>query len=422
MTRNERRARVISLFKAAIAAADPARAVRRELTTRPLPRPGSGRLLVVALGKAAGAMMSETLKHVVAGANVRALAVTNYENATEIDGCTVFAAGHPEPDENGHKAARAVTDFMTGAGADDRVLCLISGGGSALLPAPRAGISLGDKIATNAILLSHSFDITEINLVRQQLSTLKGGGLARLAAPAPVRSLIISDVIGDDLSAIASGPTSPPLGTPEDAVRLLKSREIWPHLPQPVRSLLDAAKPPAGLLGGQINSLVCSNNQSLRAVAAAATGISARIVTDRLSGDVRDAADTIAAVILNDPAAPRLLIWGGETTVTLRGNGVGGRNQELALHVARRLGALKGDWVFLSGGTDGRDGPTDAAGGLVDNETLSRLQRAGVDLDAKLADNDSYHALKSSADLLMTGPTGTNVADVQIFLSDGAAP
>lgn len=405
-----------SLFDAGVAAADPARAVRHALADAPLAAlaPG-GRYVVIAVGKAASAMMAEALRHLPA--ETTAVAVTNYENAQDVAGCQVLAAGHPTPDENGHRAAAAVMAAANAAGPNDLVVCLISGGGSALLPMPVPGVSLADKIATNDLLLANGFAIEEVNLVRQNLSVLKGGGLARAAHPAAVRALIVSDVIGDDVRVIASGPTAAPIGSARDASRLLDDRGLWAALPAAVARHL-AAAPAAPEPTAADNAVVGSNTHSVQAVAAAAPpGCAPRIVSTALTGDVGDAA---AAILAEAHAMPsngqQLLIWGGETTVTLRGTGQGGRNQELALRVAIGASELPGRWAFLSGGTDGRDGPTSAAGGVVDARSVSRITAAGLDPVELLADNDSNRALAAAGDLLITGATGTNVADIQILV------
>ncbi|MBC7142217.1 MAG: DUF4147 domain-containing protein, partial [Rhodobacteraceae bacterium] len=286
----------------------------------------------------------------------------------------------------------------------------------ALLPAPIAGLTLADKVAVNRLLLATGFEITEMNLVRQQLSRLKGGGLLRAAAPAPVTAYILSDVIGDDLRVIASGPTVAPIGGKAEARALLQSRGIWDALPAAVRAVLDRDEAPSAPLPAATNILVGSNRKSLDAIVAAA-GPEVSVVNDRLTGDVGDAAEAVVAAARNAPVdSAHCLVFGGETTVTLRGTGLGGRNQELALRVALSMPDLGRDWVFLSGGTDGRDGPTDAAGGVVDAGTAARIRAAGGDPDALLADNDSHAALSLSGDLLVTGASGTNVADVQILL------
>jgi hydroxypyruvate reductase len=403
------------LFRTACKAADPAQALHAGLQENPLPKLGkNGHYHIVSIGKAAIPMAAELLHH-LGEVPATVLVVTNYENVRELAGATVMGAGHPVPDENGAEAAREVIRRLSDADAADRVIALISGGGSALLPAPADGLTLADKAEVNQILLSHGFDITEMNLVRQQLSRLKGGGMLTHAAPAPVTAYILSDVIGDDLRVIASGPTMAPIGTAADARALLTGRGVWDHLPASVRAHLIARRP-AAPLPSATNILIGSNRKSLEAVVKAA-GDSATIVTDHLTGDVAAAAETVIAAASGAPKGrPLCLVFGGETTVMLRGNGRGGRNQELALRVAFGMPDLGRDWTFLSGGTDGRDGPTEAAGGVVDAGTRARSLASGVDPVALLANNDSNAALMAAGDLLVTGATGTNVADVQILL------
>ena len=404
------RATAEQLFSVACRAADPARALVLALTASPLPALGAGGAYrVVCIGKAALPMAAFLLDR-LAGTPHQMLVVTNYENAKPLPGATVLAAGHPVPDANGASAAKAVERLLKAATPEDRVIALISGGGSALLPAPVDGLTLEDKAAVNRVLLANGFEITEMNLIRQQLSKLKGGGMLRASA-APVVAYILSDVIGDDLRVIASGPTVAPIGTRADARALLQTRGVWDDLPEAVRKILagDAAAAP---LPKARNVLIGSNRKSLEAVADAA---GAEILDDHLTGDVVDAAAKIIAAA-QAAKGPCTLVFGGETTVTLRGTGLGGRNQELALRVAMAMPDLGRDWVFLSGGTDGRDGPTDAAGGVVDAGTRARIVAAGGDAEALLANNDSHAALKLAGDLLMTGATGTNVADVQILI------
>lgn len=474
------------LFRAGVAAALPGPAVRQALTREPLPELKDGCHYILAFGKAAPQMARAALDCLPQDARLRALVVTHHEGVAPVPGAEVLGAGHPVPDAAGLRAAARLEAIAAEAGAGDHVLCLISGGASALLPAPRAGLTLADKIAVNRLLLGSGFDIAAMNLVRQQLSRLKGGGLARTAAPAPLRALILSDVIGDDPRVIASGPTAPPLGTPSEAIETLRQGGLWDRVPDAVRRALAAdadrlrgdmdaglrtiampnadtgadrgvdrgtdagasedagdrasARPGAELRGGAAaatgpgadvhaeatrtrvsgtepaNRIIGSNLRSLAAIVAAApAGLPARIVSDRLSGDVAQAAQRIGDAA-RAQAGPGLLIWGGETTVRLTGTGRGGRNQELALRVAGLLRDLPGCWAFLSGGTDGRDGPTEAAGGVVDAGTWARIADAGLDPAALLAQNDSHQALAASGDLLITGATGTNVADIQLFL------
>ncbi len=405
------------LFDAAVTAADPAHAVRRGLTQSPVPpqKPG-GRTFLIAIGKAAPAMLREAMA-AMPDAHV-ALAVTHHENDATLDGAELLRAGHPVPDEAGARAAQRVMEVLTEATETDRVVALISGGGSALLPAPPPGVSLSDKARLNGLLLSAGLDIVQMNLVRQQVSLLKGGGFVRYAAPAPVYAYLLSDVIGDDLRAIASGPTVSPIGTAAEAIATLKSAGIWEAAPASIRTHLEQAQhetPPP--LPDVTNTLVGSNRLSLEAMLDEARniGLNARIVSDALTGDVGDAAKEVLAELIARPE-PTALLFGGETTVKLTGTGRGGRNQELALRVATQAPEMTAKWVFLSGGTDGRDGPTDAAGGVVDSGTLPRIAAAGQDVTALLANNDSYAALAAAGDLLMTRATGTNVADVQVLL------
>ncbi len=388
------RAMARRIFDAGVQAADPYSAVEAALDA--VPAPG----LIVAIGKAAGLMAKAAL---VRFSGVPCLVVTNYENATPLEGAQVFAAGHPVPDENGAAAAQAVISAL--ADASGPVLALMSGGGSALLPAPAGDLTLADKAAVNALLLGAGLDITKMNLVRQQLSALKGGGFLRHAAPQSVSALILSDVIGDDLSAIASGPTVGPIGTAEDAAEVLKGAGLWDQLPETVRvHLMHPA--PVARLPDATNILVGSNAKSVAAMVAAADD--AFVLPDPVEGDVADAARLIC-----DQARPGITLWGGETTVVLRGDGRGGRNQELALRIAIEARARGWtDWVCLQGGSDGRDGPTDAAGGLVDQHTLDKID----DFAGLLANNDSYAALAQAGDLLITDATGTNVADLGVMI------
>jgi hydroxypyruvate reductase len=437
-----------AIFQAGIDAADPYRGVKRCLQA-------SARHLEIALnaddkrqkrigrwtkvhpiafGKAACTMAKAVQEiipaHLFAG---KGIAVTNYENVTQVDNFEVIGAGHPLPDAAGYNAALKVAAFAGEAQQDELVLVLVSGGGSALLPYPVAPVTLEEKIATTQLLLACGATITEINYVRKHLSCLKGGGLARKAAPADLHALILSDVLGDDLSAIASGPTVPDDTTFADAIAVLKSKGVWGDVPNTVRELLAAGTrreiPETPKSGDPVFArcgltLIGGNAISLHAVAVAAErrGYQSRLYSDELCGEARDAAERLAGYVRDllgqGIDKPLAVLAGGETTVTLKGSGKGGRNQEMALAfalAAERLG-LPAYWIFLSGGTDGRDGPTDAAGGCVDAHTLQRIRAAGLDPTALLDNNDSYAALTSARDLLMTGATGTNVADLQIVL------
>lgn len=403
---SEMRKRAFEVFMAGVGEANPVNAVEEALKGRKFTRP-----TIIAVGKAGRTMAQAAMRQVKAETVV---VVTNYENAEPLEGAEVRAAAHPVPDAEGARAAQRVEGALSMAQGD--VIALISGGGSALLPAPVMGVSLEDKAAVNALLIASGADIVMMNLIRQQLSRLKGGGFLRAAAPSHVTTLVLSDVVDDDLRAIASGPSVSPIGTRADAVAALESLQIWDRLPASVRAHLQKPEPDLGPLPDSETILIGSNSRSVAAMARAAgggMGQGVHVFPTPLVGDV----DAAAHVILDCAREAGIFLFGGETTVKIAGKGLGGRNQELALRVAK-LAAERGlqDYVFLSGGTDGRDGPTDAAGGLVDGSTLDRLQAAGVDLDDVLARNDSYHGLEAVNDLLKIGATGTNVADLQVLI------
>ena len=405
-----------SAFQAAIDQADPKAAVARHMTA--LSHNANGRVIVIAAGKAAPAMLRGAMAQL--GQNIEAICVTHKENQDRIENIPFFNSGHPIPDDVGLKATQMITEILARTTADDHVIALISGGASALLPAPAQGISLADKQALNAALLASGLDIVEMNMIRQQVSTLKGGGLLRQAAPAHVSAYILSDVVGDDLRAIASGPTVAPLGTKTSARDRLQQVGVWDTLPTSIQTHLQGPDVNDDLPNAS-NTLVGSNPQSVEAAAAhLRSDFNVIAIDEPLVGDVGTAAETIIAALDNHlpVSAATAIVWGGETTVQLRGDGRGGRNQELALLVARHLNARNPSQTvhFLSGGTDGRDGPTDAAGAIVDSGTWPRITDAGLDPVALLANNDSYAALQASGDLLITGATGTNVADIQILM------
>jgi hydroxypyruvate reductase len=415
MTRNPTNA-LRSAFQAAIDQADPEAAIARHMTA--LSHNANGRVIVIAAGKAAPAMLRGAMAHL--GEDIEALCVTHKENQDRIENILFFNSGHPIPDDVGLDATQKISEILATTTADDHVIALISGGASALLPAPAQGISLADKQALNAALLASGLDIVEMNMIRQQVSTLKGGGLLRQAAPAPVSAYILSDVVGDDLRAIASGPTVAPLGTKTSARERLKQVGAWDTLPASIQNHLQGPDVNDDLPDAS-NTLVGSNRQSVEATAAhLRSDFNVITIDEPLVGDVGTAAETIIAALDNQlPVnAPTAIVWGGETTVQLRGDGRGGRNQEMALLVAQHLNARNPSQTvhFLSGGTDGRDGPTDAAGAIVDTGTWPRIIDAGLDPAALLANNDSYAALQASGDLLITGATGTNVADIQILM------
>lgn len=396
---------LIGLFKVGVGAADPHAAVQAHFRMHPL-APAS-RVFLLAFGKAACAMADAALPFLPD--KTHALVVTNYENAATMPGVELIAAGHPVPDENGLRAGIRAEELLAAAGQEDHVLVLVSGGGSALLPAPVEGVSLAEKAEVFRILLGAGLDIVAMNAVRQHLSRLKGGGLLRQAAPANVTALILSDVIGDDLRAIASGPTASPIMTRSKVVAMLRSHGLWNNLPASACAALEHHGADSETTVIAHHHLIGSNALSVQAMARACPN--AQLDPVPLDGDVSDAAARIVALA---KAGAGTTLLGGETTVKLQGTGIGGRNQELALRVALALEGLKG-WRFLSAGTDGRDGPTDAAGAIVDGETCAQIRAKGGDPQALLANNDSYHALELAQALLVTGGTGTNVADLQII-------
>lgn len=420
-------------------AADPRGAVRRGLEELEFdPDAVTGKIHLLAFGKAAPGMARGALEWIGPGrVTGERIALTHHENAREVESSPdllVLGAGHPIPDAAGVEGAARIEEIARQAGDGDAVLVLVSGGGSALLVAPAEGLSLEDKMAATQALLACGANIEEMNTVRKHLSRLKGGGLARAIHPARGISLLLSDVIGDDVSTIASGPTVPDPTSFGDALEVFLTYGIEEQISaRALDHLLEGARgertetpgPEDGIFASSQTRIVGSNAVSLQAVAERARrelAGEAEVVVwrERVCGEAREEARALAHEVCareRDGAGPLLLLAGGETTVRVRGPGRGGRNQEFALAVALELeDELEGrDWAFLSGGTDGRDGPTEAAGGLVDATTIDRLRELGVDPEKGLERNDSNSALARADDLLVTGPTGTNVADLQLF-------
>lgn len=440
MNRSMLREHARAIFQAGLHAADPTGAVRRvvkveENTLRvageafSLAGPGSTR--VVGMGKASAAMalpLEEMLGERLGGGVV----VVKYGHGLALKRVRVVEGGHPVPDAPGEAGAGQIMEALRDGGPEDIVFCLISGGGSALSPAPVPGLSLEDKQAVTRLLLASGATIHQMNTVRKHLSRIKGGQLARAAHPARVFSLILSDVVGDDLDVIASGPTVGDPSTYTDALSVLEERDLLDQVPGTVLSHLRAGargdvpetpKPGNPALARVRNLIVGSNDLALNAAEKKAIELGYRVLLppDLREGEARDlgvAHATLARRIRGgDPRAtePVCVLTGGEATVTLRGDGKGGRSQELALSAARELEGVKGV-VFLSGGTDGTDGPTDAAGGLVDDTTVSRGRSLGLDASDHLDRNDAYRFLQPLGDLLMTGPTLTNVMDLRVLL------
>lgn len=398
----------LKAFLVGLEAVEPARATATMVQNTQVPKPQTGgRLVLAAIGKAAIGMAQAAMPILKPA---RTLIVTNHQNTVPVPDAIVLGASHPMPDAAGQEAAKQLEQLAQSLTAKDVFVVLISGGASALLPAPVSGVPLDEKILLNGLLLASGADITQVNIVRQALSRLKGGKLAQLAAPAKTLSFIISDVVGDDLRVVASGPTQPPIADRATALQIVRDYGLETQLPQSILRHLTSKNDDAPPLTNSQAYLVASNRTALGAISTAFPA--AKTIAQPLVGDVADAA---AAIYANFTGPPGMLLFGGETTVQLSGKGKGGRNQEMALRVAALAAQSNRAFAFLSGGTDGLDGPTDAAGGLVDDQTIARLKAAGIDIDARLANNDSYPALKASGDLLITGPTGTNVADLQIL-------
>jgi glycerate 2-kinase len=414
-----------AILMAALAAADPTAAVEQVLRAREdLDR--YEHILVVGAGKAGGTMARAVEQLLNSRISAGCINVK--------DGDTVRTrvietrpCGHPVPDERGFNGARRIAEICTEAGENDLVICLLSGGASALMPFPAPPITLGEKQETTKLLLASGANIHEINTVRKHLSGIKGGQLARLAAPARVLSLILSDVVGDDLDVIGSGPTAPDSSTFEDAFAVLGKYGLRDRVPARVRERLrngarETPKAADPLFDNVENIIVGSNQKSLESAARAAKDLGYRtlILSSTIEGETKDVARMHAAIArqirtFEQPARPPVcVISGGETTVTMRNGsaGKGGRNQEFALAAALEVAGLE-DILILSAGTDGTDGPTDAAGAMADGTTVARANSKASDA---LRDHDAYPLFDELGDLITTGSTGTNVMDLHLIL------
>lgn len=340
----------------------------------------------------------------------------------------VVEAGHPVPDAAGVAAARRLLDVARVCGRGDLLIVLLSGGGSALAPATLPGVSLSDAQDTIRVLLRSGVEVGNINTVRKHLSTFGGGRLAVAAAPACVLALVVSDVVGDDASVVASGPTVPDPTRFEDALAVVRRGGLQDAIPASVLAHLTAGardpsmetpKPGDPVFDNVVTRLVGQNADAVRAAASKARslGYAPLIVAEGVTGEARMVGRRLAERALAQARGPAAcLLWGGETTVTVRGRGRGGRNSELALSAALTLAGSERRVAFLSGGTDGIDGPTDAAGALVTPQTVSRAREQGIEARAFLDDNDAFTFFSKAGGLLVTGPTHTNVMDVQIAL------
>jgi len=413
------RALLQDLFRTAVAAADPGRAMAAHLPEKP-----AGKTIVVGAGKAS-AQMARAFEQLW-GEPVSGLVVTRYGHAVPTTQIEIVEASHPVPDESGYLAARRMMAKVHGLSHDDLVVALISGGGSALLPSPGPGLSFEDEQAVTRALLASGMPIGVMNLIRNEISAIKGGRLAALASPARVATLIVSDVAGDDPALVASGPTVPiassraevrhlislhGLDLPPAAIALLASHDNEPPRPDDPRFADNTVR------------IIASSALSLEAASqhAALRGVTAHILSDSVEGEARDVAQVMAAIarevdLRNRPfTRPAVLLSGGETTVTVRGKGKGGRNAEFLLAFALAIEGIDGI-TALAADTDGIDGSEDNAGAFADGSSASRMRAAGIDPRSALANNDAWTAFHAVGDLLVTGPTGTNVNDFRAIL------
>jgi len=408
-----------TLFHTAVAAAQPAEAVRKHL-----PEPPPGRTIVIGAGKAS-AQMAKAFEDAWDGP-ISGLVVTRYGYAVPCRHIEIVEAAHPVPDAAGFLAARRIMETVSGLSHDDLVVALISGGGSALLPQPAQGLTFEDEQKVNEQLLASGAPIGVMNVIRNELSAIKGGRLAALAAPARVATLVVSDIPGDDPALVASGPTVPLSSTRADARRLVSLHGL--DLPPAVSHLLageanPAPRPTDPVFARNTVGIIASAAISLEAAAEQARriGLTPHILSDAIEGEARDVAQVhvaIAREVLrrNRPfEKPAVILSGGETTVTIRGSGRGGRNAEFLLAFAIAIEGTTGI-TALAADTDGIDGAGDNAGAVADGTTATRMRAAGIDPLAALADNDAYNAFREVGGLFTTGPTGTNVNDFRAII------
>jgi glycerate 2-kinase len=408
-----------SLFWAAVNAADPAKVMQKFL-----PEPPKGRTIVIGCGKGA-AQMAQAFERIWSGP-VEGAVVTRYGFGAPCEHIEVLEASHPVPDSAGLAAGKRLVQLVTGLTADDLVIALICGGGSALLPAPADGLSLEDEIALNRELLACGAPISAMNAIRKHVSKIKGGRLAALAHPAQVVSLIVSDIPGDIVSYVASGPTVPDGNTRQDALKLIGQYRM--NLPDAVmrhiRSDASAAPLPADPIFAKNKiHVIASAAVSLQAAAdeARQQGVEAVILSDAIEGEAQEVAKVHAAIarevaLKNRPfSKPAVILSGGETTVTLTGKGKGGRNSEFLLSFARAIDGVAGIHA-LAADTDGIDGSEDNAGAFADEGTAARMRAAGIDPAQSQRNNDAWTAFNAIGDIFHTGPTGTNVNDFRAVL------
>ncbi len=389
-------------------------------------------VFIICIGKAS-VDMALTAKSIFSKNSLKikkGIVVVNKENFRNVKGFKCFSSGHPIPNSNGLKAAKFVKNTLKNLEKDDLVLMLISGGGSALLPLPVDEISLNDKIFTNKLLLNSGANIKEINSVRKHLSQVKGGNLIKLCYPAKVHGLILSDVIGDDLGSISSGMTTFDETSFSDVVSILKKYKLWGKIPIKVKNYisrglkdiqLETPKKNNRVFKKTTNTLIGSNSMCLKNIDnyCKKKKINSKIIFNNIDMDVKKFSKYFAEKIKAIKSKkPIILLSGGETTVKVKGRGKGGRNQEFSLHFLREMKRSnpKKDFFLLSAGTDGRDGPTNAAGGIVDMNSIDKIKEKNINLIKELKENNSYDVLKKINSLVIIKGTNTNVADIQILL------
>ncbi len=433
---NSKNKDILAIIESAISAADPQKAIneivrlqknRLTIDKQIYNLDLYENIYIIGAGKAA-CSMALTVEEILGDRIAKGIIVTKYGHKKNLSKIEVIEAGHPIPDENGVKGVERIIGLLKGIKRGDLIIILLSGGASSLLPAPNENISLNDKKIVTGLLLKSGAAIDEINAVRKHISRLKGGQLASLIYPAEAVCLILSDVIGDRLDVIASGPTVPDNSTFKDAVDILKKYSIWNNTPRPVINYLlkgmkgEIAETPksANPAFSRINNIIIGNNKSAASAAekkAKELGYHTMVLSTFIEGEARETGKLFGAItkeiaVFEKPLRRKAcIIAGGETTVTVKGKGKGGRAQEFALSAALMINGLK-DAAIVGIGTDGTDGPTDAAGAIADGTTVERAKKAGMEVKSYLENNDSYSLFKKLNDLIITGPTNTNVNDL----------
>ena len=442
-TKLNQKARALALrsLESALNAVDPKQIIKSKLLLKNLTLHVNGysidlkkfkNIYVIGGGKASGSM-AEALEQVLGNSITKGLVNVPRSSKNKTDIIKLHEASHPIPDEAGVEGTRRMLKIAEQAKEDDLIICLISGGGSSLMPLPRGKISIADKKKITNALLKCGATINEINSIRKHISDFKGGWLAKKAYPSSILNLILSDVVGDPLDFIASGPTVPDSTTFSDAIKVLKKYRLWSKAPASIRKVLSDGE--KGLIPEtpkandeafkRVYNVVVGNNRLASLTAQKylkSEGLNTLLLTSTLEGEARHVGIMLASIVHevsvsgNPVPKPAGIIAGGETTVTVTGKGLGGRNQEIALAAAQKLNDMNGV-VVASLSTDGVDGPTDAAGAIADGKTLVRAAKMGLTPEEYLAENDSYHFFSKLGDLIFTGPTGTNVNDVSVIVA-----